>query len=66
MDACVINIIEIKQRRKTASCSTKGQLAAADELCVCVCVTLAREERPSLYSSASDLPRAVARTLFLP
>ena len=36
IDACVINIIEIKQRRKTASCSTKGQLAAADEVCVCV------------------------------
>ena len=36
MDACVINIIEIKQRRRAASCSTKGQLAAADEVCVCV------------------------------
>jgi hypothetical protein len=64
MDAFVINIIEVKQHRKAASCSTKGQLTAADE--VCVCGTLAREERPSLYSSASDLPRAVARTLFLP
>ena len=49
MDACVINIIEIKQRRKAASCSTKGQLAAADEVCVCVCDLGKRGETLSVF-----------------